>query len=54
MSLDVEAGDDSGSLDAPRARDAFRSTRSAIEYTPQGGDGMPQGSTTFEDEWGRG
>jgi type VI secretion system secreted protein Hcp len=51
MALDVEAGDDSGSPTLIE-RVAFSFNKISVEYTPQGGDGMPQGSTTFEDQWG--
>jgi type VI secretion system secreted protein Hcp len=53
MSLDVEAGDDSGTSTLLE-RVTFSFNKIAIEYTPQGGDGLPQGTTTFEDEWGGG
>jgi len=53
MALDVEAGDDSGSATLLE-RVAFSFNKIAVEYTPQGGDGMPQGTTTFEDTWGEG
>ena len=53
MSLDVEAGDDSGSATLLE-RVSFSFNKIAVEYTPQGGDGMPQGATTFEDQWGEG
>ncbi|HMF97692.1 MAG TPA: type VI secretion system tube protein Hcp [Vicinamibacterales bacterium] len=53
MSLDVEAGDDSGSSTLLE-RVSFSFNKIAVEYTPQGGDGMPQGATTFEDTWGEG
>src|SRR3954466_15472778 len=51
MALDVEAGDESGSATL-RERVSFSFNKIAVEYTPQGGDGMPQGSTSFEDQWG--
>jgi len=51
MTLDVEAGDESGAATL-RERVSFSFNKIAIEYTPQGGDGMPQGSTSFEDQWG--
>jgi type VI secretion system secreted protein Hcp len=50
MSLDVEAGDKDGKP-ALYERVSFSFNKIAVEYTPQGGDGMPQGSTTFEDVW---
>jgi type VI secretion system secreted protein Hcp len=51
MALDVEAGDESGGATLLE-RVSFSFNKIAIEYTPQGGDGMPQGSTSFEDQWG--
>jgi type VI secretion system secreted protein Hcp len=51
VSLEVEAGDESGGSTLLE-RVSFSFNKIAIEYTPQGGDGMPQGSTTFEDQWG--
>lgn len=53
MALDVEAGDDSGSATLLE-RVTFSFNKISVEYTPQGGDGMPQGTTTFEDQWGEG
>jgi type VI secretion system secreted protein Hcp len=50
MSLDVEAGDKDG-RPALYERVSFSFNKISVEYTPQGGDGMPQGSTSFEDEW---
>ena len=50
MALDVEAGDDNGTSTLLE-RVSFSFNKISIEYTPQGGDGMPQGSTTFEDQW---
>jgi type VI secretion system secreted protein Hcp len=51
MSLEVEAGDVSGTPTLIE-RVSFSFNKIAVEYTPQGGDGMPQGSTSFEDQWG--
>jgi type VI secretion system secreted protein Hcp len=51
MALDVEAGDENGSPTLVE-RVSFSFNKIAVEYTPQGGDGMPQGATTFEDQWG--
>jgi len=51
MALDVEAGDENGSSTLVE-RVSFSFNKIAVEYTPQGGDGMPQGATTFEDQWG--
>jgi type VI secretion system secreted protein Hcp len=53
MSLDVEAGDDTGTPTLLE-RVAFSFNKISVEYTPQGNDGMPQGTTTFEDMWGEG
>jgi len=50
MALDVEAGDDEGTSTLLE-RVSFSFNKISVEYTPQGGDGMPQGSTTFEDQW---
>ena len=50
MSLDVEAGDKDGKP-ALYERVSFSFNKISVEYTPQGGDGMPQGTTTFEDVW---
>jgi len=51
LALEVEAGDDSGNSTLLE-RVSFTFNKIAVEYTPQGGDGMPQGTTTFEDQWG--
>ena len=53
MALDVEAGDDEGTATLLE-RVSFSFNKISVEYTPQGGDGMPQGTTTFEDTWGEG
>jgi len=50
MSIDIEAGDPAGAMDLIE-RITFSFNKIAVEYTPQGGDGMPQGATTFEDQW---
>ena len=50
MKLDVEAGDDNGTSTLLE-RVSFSFNKISVEYTPQGGDGMPQGATTFEDQW---
>jgi len=50
MSLDVEAGDDSGNPTLLE-RVTFSFNKINVEYTPQGQDGLPQGATTFQDEW---
>ena len=53
VSLEVEAGDESGGSTLLE-RVSFSFNKIAVEYTPQGGDGMALGSTTFEDEWSGG
>jgi type VI secretion system secreted protein Hcp len=50
MAIDLEAGDASGSA-ALVERVSLSFNKISIEYTPQGADGLPQGSTSFEDEW---
>jgi type VI secretion system secreted protein Hcp len=45
VSLDVEAGDESGGSTLLE-RVSFSFNKIAIEYTPQGGDGMPQGESS--------
>jgi type VI secretion system secreted protein Hcp len=50
MSIDLEAGDVSGSP-ALFERVSFSFNKISVQYTPQGADGGPQGSTSFEDEW---
>jgi type VI secretion system secreted protein Hcp len=52
MSLDVQAGDELAGSPTLVERVSFSFNKISIEYTPQGGDGMPQGTTTFEDMWG--
>jgi type VI secretion system secreted protein Hcp len=53
MSVDVEAGDHPGSSTLlERVSFSFNSIN--VEYTPQGGDGLPQGASTFDDQWGKG
>ena len=51
LALDIDAGDATGSPTLVE-RVAFSFNKIAVEYTPQGGDGMPQGSMAFEDQWG--
>jgi type VI secretion system secreted protein Hcp len=53
MSLDVEAGDVSGGSTLLE-RVAFSFNKVQVEYTPQGLDGQPTGSTMFQDQWGEG
>jgi type VI secretion system secreted protein Hcp len=50
MSIDLEAGDVSGSP-ALFERVSFSFNKISVQYTPQGADGGPQGSTSFEDDW---
>lgn len=53
VGLDIDAGDDAG---GPTLLEkvSFSFNKIGVEYTPQGGDGLPQGSTMFEDTWGEG
>ena len=53
IALDVEAGDPSGGSTLLE-RVSFTFNKISIEYTPQGGDGQPLGTTVFEDEWNAG
>ena len=50
MAIDLDAGDASGSPGLLE-RVSLSFNKISIEYTPQGADGMPQGTTNFEDEW---
>lgn len=50
MAIDLEAGDVSGGP-ALVERVSVSFNKILIEYTPQGADGQPQGSTAFQDEW---
>ena len=50
MSLDIEAGDASNSSTVIE-KVTFSFNKISIEYTPQGSDGNPLGTTSFEDEW---
>ena len=50
MALDVDAGDTQGSATLSE-RVSFSFNKIAVEYTPQGKDGQPKGSMTFEDQW---
>jgi type VI secretion system secreted protein Hcp len=50
MAIDLDAGDTSGSP-ALLERVTLSFNKISVEYTPQGADGMPQGTTNFEDEW---
>ena len=51
MSIDIEAGDPGGGMDLLE-RITFSFNKIEVEYTPQGADGHPQGSTSFQDQWG--
>ncbi len=51
--LDIEAGDESGGSSLVE-KVAFSFNKISVEYVPQGGDGLPQGSTMFEDQWSTG
>ena len=53
MSLDIEAGDTSGSSTLVE-RVSFSFNKIEVAYTPQGGDGQPLGGTMFQDQWGDG
>jgi type VI secretion system secreted protein Hcp len=50
ISFDIDAGDVTGGSELLE-RVSFSFNKIEVEYTPQGGDGMPQGATTFEDQW---
>ena len=49
MSLDVEVSDIGGSAIVERV--SFSFNKIAVDYTPQGQDGQPQGSMSFVDSW---
>jgi len=49
--LDIEAGDPAAAR-RWHEKVSFTFNKISVEYTPQGGDGLPQGSSTFEDTWG--
>jgi type VI secretion system secreted protein Hcp len=51
VALNIEAGDTSGSSTEVE-RVSFSFNKIQVDYTPQGGDGQPQGATTFQDQWG--
>jgi type VI secretion system secreted protein Hcp len=53
MAFDIDGGNEFGNASLVE-RVTFSFNKIAVEYTPQGNDGMPQGATTFEDEWGAG
>jgi type VI secretion system secreted protein Hcp len=50
LSLEIEAGDTANSP-ALFERLSFSFNKISVEYTPQGPDGNPLGSTSFEDQW---
>jgi type VI secretion system secreted protein Hcp len=50
-SIDISAGDPSGGA-ALTEIITISFNKVTVEYTPQGGDGQPQGGTTFQDQWG--
>jgi type VI secretion system secreted protein Hcp len=50
MAVDLDAGDSSGNPTLLE-RVSLSFNKISVEYTPQGADGMPQGSTSFEDVW---
>ena len=51
MSIDIEAGDLAGGMDLVE-RITLSFNKIDVEYTSQGADGHPQGSTSFQDQWG--
>jgi type VI secretion system secreted protein Hcp len=53
MALDIDAGDITGSPTLIE-RVSFSFNKIGVEYVAQGGDGLPQGTLVFEDEWGGG
>jgi type VI secretion system secreted protein Hcp len=50
VTLDIEV-DNTSSSGALLEKVAFSFNKISIEYTPQGPDGNPLGSTSFEDQW---
>jgi type VI secretion system secreted protein Hcp len=50
VSLEIEAGDTEGGA-GMLERITISFNKIAVEYTPQGADGLPQGGTTFQDQW---
>ena len=50
-SIDISAGDPAGSATLTETI-TISFNKVTVEYTPQGGDGQPQGGTTFQDQWG--
>jgi len=51
VSIEIDAGDAEGGA-ALLERITISFNKIAVEYTPQGADGLPQGATTFQDQWG--
>ncbi|MEP6592349.1 MAG: type VI secretion system tube protein Hcp [Acidobacteriota bacterium] len=49
-SIDIEAGGADGNPTLVE-RVSFTFNKIVVDYTPQGQDGQPMGSTSFEDEW---
>ena len=50
LAVEVEAGDSTGGSSLVE-RVSFSFNKITVQYTPQGGDGLPQGPTTYQDEW---
>jgi len=50
VSIEIEAGDSEGGA-GMLERITISFNKIAVEYTPQGADGLPQGGTTFQDQW---
>ncbi len=48
--LTIDAGDVGGSPEATE-KVSFSFNKIEVEYTPQGKDGQPKGSMTFEHQW---
>lgn len=53
VSLDIDTGEGFSAATAVE-RVTFSFNKIRIEYTPQGPDGQPRGSTSFEDQWAAG
>jgi type VI secretion system secreted protein Hcp len=53
VSLEIDAGGAAGVADLTE-RITISFSKVSVEYTPQGGDGLPQGGTTFQDQWNEG
>lgn len=49
-SIEIEAGDAAGGSGMVE-RVTLSFNKIAVEYTPQGPDGLAQGATTFQDQW---